>query len=257
MKKLLNLSLAFATVILLGMTAQSCSTSKNATKSSAINGTWVLTSLDGEGVEVGFKGKTPILNIDLAANQINGNGGCNSYTGRFTYDKGVFSAPNVAATMMMCIDGNKEGQFFAMLAKQNTVSVVDGILTFTSEGKVVATFVKGIDSGLLMGDWVLESINGVAANTTFDTENLPTINFNLSEKKLNGNSGCNMYNAPYTLSGSIINVGMLMSTRRACPFLEGEGKFGTALAGASQVSVDREALTFSKDGKVVLKFVKK
>ncbi|MBD8346996.1 META domain-containing protein [Dysgonomonas sp. HGC4] len=263
MKKLVKLSFALAMILSLGIMAQSCKTSKQSSKNDYpgentpnITGTWVLKSLNGQPTASIFKGKTPTMNIDVVEKRIFGNGGCNGYTGSFTYEKGILSAPNLASTMMMCPDENQEHQFHQVLGQPNKVSIRDGVLLqLSNNGKVVAEFEKGIDTSLLIGEWKLETIADGDVATLF-ADNIPTISFDLAESRFGGNAGCNRYNATYKIEGTAITVGPVMSTRMACPNMEGEGKFTQIITGTSTIEAGLNKITFSKDGKVILTFVK-
>ena len=59
--------------------------------------------------------------------------------------------------------------------------------------------------------WVLTELNGraPAAGVT-----APTLTFD--DDRVNGNGGCNLFNGPYTRSGSSLRMGPLAATRRAC-----------------------------------------
>lgn len=258
MKRLLKLSVCLFIVLSLNLFIISCKTVKNDnTGISDINGTWILKTLNGQVAADVFKGKIPVMNINMTENRISGNGGCNSYTGKFTLDKGVFSAPNVAATMMMCVVENQEPQFFAMLAKQNNISLVNGTLILKNAGQNVAEFVRGTDQALLSGKWTLEFIDGEDMNSLFTvSEKMPTIEFLSQDGRISGNAGCNGYGATYKIDGSTIDVGPVMSTKMACPNLKGESLFVKMLSGKSELSVAQKELSFLKDGKTVLKFKK-
>lgn len=262
MKKLVKLSFALVMILSLGIMAQSCKSSKNSAKNDYpgentpnISGTWILKSLNGQPATSLFKGKIPIMNIDVVENRIFGNGGCNGYTGMYTYSKGILSAPNLASTMMMCVEENQEHQFHTVLGQSNKVSLVNGVLTLKHEGKTVAEFEKGIDTSLLSGEWKLESIADGDVKALF-TDKEPTISFDLAESRLGGNAGCNRYNATYKIEGTTITVGPVMSTRMACPNMEGESKFTQIITGASTLEASMNKITFSKEGKAVLTFVK-
>lgn len=262
MKKLVKLSFVLIMVLSLGLMAQSCKSAKNSSKSGSsgegapnISGTWVLKSLNGQPAATVFKGKIPTMNIDVVENRIFGNGGCNSYTGTYAYAKGILSAPNLASTMMLCSDENQESQFHAVLGQSNNVSLANGVLTLKNNGKVVAEFVKGIDTSLLAGEWKLESIADGDVKKLF-ADQVPTLTFDIAENKFGGNAGCNRYNASYKIEGTTITVGPVMSTRMACPNMEGESKFTQIITGASILEATTKKITFSKEGKAVLTFVK-
>lgn len=263
MKKLVKWSFALVMILSLGIMAQSCKSVKDSSKNGNsgenvpnITGTWILKSLNGQPAANIFKGKIPTMNIDVVENRIFGNAGCNGYTGTYTYSKGILSAPNLASTMMMCPDENQEGQFHEVLGKPNKVSLANNtILTLSNNGKIVAEFVKGIDTSLLTGEWTLESIADGDVKTLF-SDHVPTIKFDVAENRFGGNAGCNRYNATYKIEGTTITVGPVMSTRMACPNMDGESKFTQIITGASTLEATADKITFSKEGKAILTFVK-
>lgn len=247
---------------------QSCKTTKEKTKNISgnealanievnIDGTWILKSLNGQTANDIFKGKTPTMTLNFEENRVNGNGGCNTYSGMFSFKDNIFSAPHVAATMMACPDDNRESDFFAMLAGPNAVKVINGVLTFMKDGLTVAEFVKGIDTAMLSGVWILESIAGEDMDELFTMkERQATLEFDTEAGRIKGNAGCNNYGAQYTINSTLIEVGGIMSTRMACPNLKGENRFTEALSGISTIDVNQNELTFSKDGKIILIFVR-
>jgi len=268
MNKIFKLSFIMAACLSMIMTTQSCKTTKEQTKNISgseglanidvdLGGTWVLKSLNGQNVNDIFKGKTPTMTLNFKENRINGNGGCNTYGGMFSYKDNTFSAPHMAATMMACFQENKESDFFAMLAGPNSVKIINGVLTFMKDGRTVAEFVKGIDPSMLSGIWVLESIADENMKDLFTLEERKaTLEFDVAEGRVKGNAGCNGYGAPYTINSTLIEIGGIMSTRMACPNLKGENKFTETLSGISTIAVSENKLTFSKEGKVTLTLVK-
>lgn len=256
MKKLFKLSLLFLSVFVF---AYSCKTQAGQAKTPPqdISGAWVLKSLNGQDVSLIFKGKTPTMNIDITENRVSGNGGCNNYIGGYIYEKGLFSVPNAAATMMACMDENQEPQFLKALSQPNQLLIEGEVLKLTSGGTVVVEFIRGIDTSALSGLWSLKSINGKDAASVFSAGVVPTIEFNTQENRLGGNGGCNRYNASYTLQGNSIKVGPVMSTRMACQDLKGETQFTDALTDTDKISLAGNQLTFEKEGKAILTFSKK
>ncbi len=261
MRNLVKLSFVLITILSFGLMVQSCKSTKNIQKTNIagdpnITGTWILKSLNGQPVADAFKGRIPAMTLDASENRISGNGGCNNYTGAYTYAKGMLSAPNLASTKMMCMENNQENQFYAVLAKDNKISLANNtVLTLSNDGKVVAEFVRGVDNSLLSGEWVLESIADGDLKTLF-ADQIPTISFDIKENRLAGNAGCNRYNAVYKIDGTTITVGPIVSTRMACQNMEGESKFTQIITGASTLEATGKKVTFTKDGKTILTFVK-
>lgn len=256
MKKLFKLSLVLATVLVLGYSCKTAQAGSKQTSVTDISGSWILQSLNGQEASTLFKGKIPALNIDVAEKRASGNGGCNNFTGAFVYEKGLFSIPKAATTMMACMDDNQEPQFLLALSKPSQLSIDNGVLKLTQAGTVVAQFVRGIDADALSGTWLLKSINGSNIKSVFSSS-VPSLEFRTDENKLGGNGGCNRYNAAYTLVGSSLKVGPIMSTRMACEDLAGETQFTNALSETSTIKVSAKQLTFEKEGKIVLVFDKK
>lgn len=251
-----------AATILLG--TQSCKTVKPIDKAS-LEGSWTLKSLNGENATDVFKGAIPTLQFNFEENRIHGNGGCNTYNGGFTLtDKNEFTAPNAVSTMRACIDANKEPQYFKALSTPSMVLALNNkALTFTKGKDVVFLFEKseataaaGEDVKLekIVGSWVLSSIAGGDINELF-TGNKPTMEIT-EDGKIFGHAGCNSYRTSYTLEGNTIVIKPAMGTKMACPSLKGEGLFTSHLTASLQVSANVDKISFLKDGKTVLEFVK-
>ncbi|HEX6040881.1 META domain-containing protein [Longimicrobium sp.] len=59
--------------------------------------------------------------------------------------------------------------------------------------------------------WVLTRMNGAAPAAGVTA---PTLEF--ATDRVSGNGGCNLFNGPFTQSGGTVDMGPLVSTRRAC-----------------------------------------
>ncbi|MEN9919768.1 MAG: hypothetical protein RL662_2204 [Bacteroidota bacterium] len=259
MKKMIKMAFLLVAFVSLGMMAQSCKSKKEttATAKSDINGTWVLKTFNGQVASAIFKGSIPAMTIDLKEQRMFGTGGCNRFTGAFTYANEVLSAPNLASTMMLCVEENKEADFLAALGQKNEVSLINDVLTFKVKGKTVLEFVRGIDQALLQGSWNLEAIEGGDMNTLFTVKDkIPTLIFDTNESKLNGNAGCNNYGSSYQIEGASITVGVPFSTRMACPNMGGETLYTKLLEGTSVLNVTSDKLVLIRNGKAILTFAK-
>ena len=254
--KLLKLAGIVALVLGIGVGAQSCKSAKGVALGD-LGGAWNLKTLNGEEASTSFENKVPSLKIDVASSSLSGYGGCNTYRGGFKLEKGVFSAPNLATTMMMCMHQNKESEYLKIFSAPSKLSISEvGTLVFTQGESDVLVFERSfdIDPADLAGTWTLDKIGDNAVAGLFNNERLPTIEF--QNDRLGGNGGCNRYNGQYKLEGNVIKVGPLMSTRMACDFLDGEGKLLKALEGEAKLVMDGNALNFVKDGATVLSFKK-
>lgn len=264
MKRILKSVMLLVVVITMGFGLQNCTSTKPIDKSK-LSGYWVLKSLNNEDAKIAFKGPIPSLEFDFEKSAIYGSGGCNRYTGGFTLnDKNEFSAPHLASTMMMCVHENKEGDFLAALSTPSLIVTLenDNALVFSLGKKRLLEFEKGeqpqasgvqaLSAEALVGAWTLTSINGEDVAKLF-SDKKPSIEFD-ADGKVFGNGGCNSYRGTFKLEENTLSFGPLMSTKMACPSLEGEGKFMQLLASPVQATINGETLTFLKDGNVVLEF---
>lgn len=257
MKKIVSLVCVVAAVMSLSIFMQSCGTiNKNKNEiNTLINGTWILKVLNGKAILP--QGQAPSMTLDYDKKTIYGFGGCNRFTGMFKLSKGIFSAPHVGSTMMMCPDQNLESEYLAIFDKETELSTNGNLLVLKEGDQVVAEFTRGTDAGALSGSWNLQSVAGQDMAKLFPmAEKQPTIEFVTNDKMANGNLGCNSFRTTYVLSGSTISFGPILSTKIACPNLDGENLYSQLLSGESTLNVDGSTLTLSKDGQVVLTFKK-
>ncbi|MGO4770285.1 META domain-containing protein [Flavobacterium sp. W22_SRS_FK3] len=95
---------------------------------SQLEGNWELNYISGP--RIAFDGlypdKRPTINFNIKENLVSGNNSCNSYTGKLkvTENKIDFTQP-MAATKMMCMDGQGEQVFMSTLSKVTSYSVTD------------------------------------------------------------------------------------------------------------------------------------
>lgn len=259
-------STLFVVALLVAFVFQSCEKPKVVSQGE-LEGYWVLKTLNGKDAKTVFTGAIPTLEFNFQDSTIYGTGGCNRYDGKFTYKEGIFAAPNLAVTAMLCTEDNEEPQFVLALSNEdNILSIVNGVLTFTNAGKVTLEFERGTpeaetqvvapSDATLAGTWVLKNIDGATAVSRFG-ESVPSLEFNFTDNKLSGNGGCNNYNASFTLAQGKLIVGPVVSTKMACPSLEGEAAFVQAIADTSVVTLPNEnVLQFAKNGTILLEFEK-
>lgn len=113
---------------------------------------------------------------------------------------------------------------------------------------------KKVDAKTLNGNWEIVSVNG----EKIQAENMPYIEFDMSNKKVHGNGGCNIFNSTFTLSdsdASSIRIAPAAATMMACPEMDVESKIFKQLTEVTAVKgtdkADEIALV-NKSGAVVL-----
>lgn len=110
----------------------------------------------------------------------------------------------------------------------------------------------------LGGTWELNYISGprIAFNGLYPAKK-PTITFDVTEKKLSGNTSCNSFSGALIADDTTINfTNPLIMTKMACPG-EGEATFLEMLKKASTYSVSDSTLNFMMGDIAIMRFSKK
>ena len=82
----------------------------------------------------------------------------------------------------------------------------------------------------------------------------PFLNFNIQEKKVSGNFGCNGFGGNYIMSKDSLNIINVMSTLMACPKMETENKFSAALQQTDSYKIINNELQLYKGKELLIGF---
>lgn len=110
----------------------------------------------------------------------------------------------------------------------------------------------------LGGTWELNYISGprIAFNGLYPATK-PTITFDVTDKKVSGNTSCNSFSGPLVADDSTINFNRpLAMTKMACPG-EGEATFMEMLKKADTYNVSDSTLNFMMGDIAIMRFRKK
>jgi heat shock protein HslJ len=176
---------------------------------------------------------------------------CNSGSGTYTASDSSLSIGPTAITLAACPPGSQDTAFLRDLMQ---------VVTYVFSGPQLVLNLK-LDSGNMIFSpqsprglsgptWrvtgynngsggVVSTLSGTVLSMVFDTDG-----------RVSGDTGCNMFNGPYTLSGSSISFGPIATTRRACLSDEAnqqEQQFLAALAATTTYQLVGDGLTF-RDG---------
>ena len=108
----------------------------------------------------------------------------------------------------------------------------------------------------LNAKWELESINSKPINKGNFKLKIPVIEFNLAEKRVSGNAGCNSFSGPIEILGEKIKFGNLISTKMACQDMNFENEFFKGIANDTipyYITPGKLHLQFSTDTVFVYK----
>ena len=262
--KRLSVLAALVTAMFAVFTLQSCQEKSKPVDPSQLEGYWVLKTLNDQDAKTLFDGALPTIQFDFEKMTVFGTGGCNNYSGAFTYQNAMFNAPDLATTKMLCAGKSEEGMFWVELARPSTLSVDNGMLSFKADGKeLTLVFDKGeapkTFNERLTGTWTLNKMSEKPVSDFFKGKEakIPTLVFNFDEKKINGNSGCNNFFTAFKIDNGLLIVSPIASTMMACPNMEGETQYTNFLADTSGINlIDDNNLQLIKKGNIVLEFTK-
>lgn len=86
------------------------------------------------------------------------------------------------------------------------------------------------------------------------TGKTPFITFNIQEKNVNGNFGCNGFGGNYSLGTDSLRITNVMGTLMACPKMETENKFSVALRETDSYKIINNELQLYKGKSLLLAF---
>ncbi len=229
----------------------------NELKNGNLSGDWAIENVLGKKAV----GETaPFIKFVPGEGRIYGNNGCNIINGQYSInpaDKSI-AFSNLATTMMMCGQNNitdvEIGQALGMTAK---FSVEDGhdsesiLKFFDAKGQEVMELMHR-DFHFLDGTWAVVAIDGEKVNI----EGMK-IALDVDEKKMHGNTGCNIINGELETdmdTANSISFSKIGMTRMACPDSGWETRMTMALeeaVTAQKVSAD-EIEFIGSNGKQVM-----
>ncbi|MEE0887503.1 MAG: META domain-containing protein [Treponema sp.] len=259
-KVILAAAFAFAAAIFAGCKAKGAD---------LVFGDWNLIQYNIEGNAINFSKASVSFAAEGNGLKVSGFSGVNSFSGSCKIDGRKFAAGDGFATTRMA--GRKEDMEFER-SFLNSLAGADGVevksegenqflYIFNSAEKSEMVFAR---ASLKDSEWVLTSIlkgDGVVSVNVEENE-LPTLKFT-EEGKAAGFSGVNYYTMDYSIDekGKKLSFTLGASTLMASgskEAMELERLFFVNIDQADSYSVSGENLTIrSKDGKILLQFVKK
>jgi heat shock protein HslJ len=105
----------------------------------------------------------------------------------------------------------------------------------------------------LSGTWDITEIAGKNVESS-NTRVLPFIAFDISERIISGNNGCNTFQGEFSSRGSLLIINKLSSTKMACPG-EMESEFMSALSDKTFYSIKNDTLLLTDGENIKMKFV--
>lgn len=215
----------------------SCRTVEKAAPLSSINGEWNITEVNGVKVSPDESKTLPVIVFDTTTGRLSGNSGCNRMMGNFDVNAkpGSIEFKAIAGTKMMCPDMTTENNVLSALAQVKGYKKAgkDKMYLCNSSNRPVVVLEKkesDVKLSILKGEWKIVSVNGEDVPTGMEKQ--PFLAFDLKEKRIHGNAGCNLINGGFETNASnakSISFPAVISTMMACPDMEIEGKILKAI----------------------------
>ena len=212
----------------------SCASTKNAATLSSIGGEWNIIEINGSAVVPAPGQEFPYIGFDTKSGKVFGNSGCNRLMGSFDVNAkpGTIDLGALASTRMMCPDMTVENNVLSALSKVKKLGTENIALCGSSNRPLVVLQKKESTVKLsdLDGKWMITEAAGEAIPEGMEKQ--PFIEFNVAEKRLHGNAGCNIINGAIQVdevNPSAISFPQIISTMMACPDMEVEGRITKAL----------------------------
>lgn len=233
----------------------SCQSSKNAVTAPAVGGEWTVTEVQGTPVTAQSR---PYIGFSPADSLVYGYAGCNRISGSFTLDGNKIVLGPVASTMMACPDMTLEQSVLQALNSVETVEAPDSDhLTLSGKDKTPVMRLekryRAVPLSEIGGEWQIVDVFGEPLPAMDET---PTVNFDLSEKRIAAYAGCNRLGASFTAGDrpGEMTVSNVLATRMACPDMSVEENVISALQQVRTygVTLGGKLLLLSADGNAVM-----
>lgn len=244
----------------------SCGSVKNAVTVSDLEGEWNIIELNGTAVVPAPNQPFPSIGFSTTDGRVYGNSGCNRLMGSIDLNAnpGEISLGNLGSTRMMCPDMTLERNVLSALAQVKKYRKLDdGNMALCSSSKRPILVLQKKEAGAqtpaasLNGRWEIEQAGGQPVPKGMEKQ--PFLEFDMAQKRLHGNAGCNVINGSLELgeadgSGSALTFGQVISTMMACPDMEVESRILQAINSVKSFGVTDEGNVelYNESGTVVL-----
>lgn len=215
----------------------SCRTAEKSVSLSMINGEWNIVEVNGSKVSSAESKTLPFIVFDTQKGRVSGNSGCNRMMGSFDVNAkpGSLELGAMAGTRMMCPDMTTESNILNALAQVKGYKKAgkDKMYLCNASNRPVVVLERketDVQLSVLNGEWTVKEVNGKALPSGMEKQ--PFIAFDVKEKTIYGNAGCNLINGGFEIdenNAKAISFSRVASTMMACPDMETESKILKAM----------------------------
>jgi len=186
-------------------------------QSPSLDGTrWVLSSY-AQGLRFVQVLPSHGATLEFAQGRAGGYNGCNSFGGTYTQEGSKLSLGALVQTMKACPDplDRLERAYNQSLAQVRSFALTSGVLRLKNQaGKTLLIFAQARPQGLQGREWRVTALNAGSSIVSVVAGSQPTASF--VGGRLSGNTGCNQFWAGFSQEGFTLQIGQVVSTKRAC-----------------------------------------
>lgn len=224
-------------IVSIALAMFSCRSSKEVASLYSLNGEWNIVEINGTKVTPSQEQGIPFIGFNTTTGKVYGNSGCNRLMGSFDVNAkaGLLDLGQLGSTRMMCAD---------MTLEQNVLNALALVKGYKKLGKASMALCNSSNRPLIVlekkaarvkladlkGEWLITDVNGESVPTGMEKQ--PFIAFDVKEKQIHGNAGCNLINGGFktdTANPLSISFPAFAATMMACPDMETESKIMKAL----------------------------
>ncbi len=227
----------------------------NAPVPPSLEGTrWILTGyLSGGTFQQPLTGTTITLEIGNDG-RITGSAGCNHYFAPYEMKGTAVTIGQAGSTLMYCTGQGvmeQESTYLSLLGKAASVTAGNDTLIFAdAEGKKIISFARQVppETKSLVGTiWTLDSLSTDDAVSSVISGTTITAVFD-RDGRVSGSGGCNNYFGSYTVTGSLLAISSLGSTKMHCTgpgIMQQEGTYLASLSRAAGFTITGNRLSLA------------
>lgn len=222
----------------------------------ALIGEWTIISVGS--TEIRQDDNMPYINFDTTEQRFYAFNGCNVLNGDFTVEGNNIVLDKILCTQKLCPEISYDGEInYALREGEKLRASIKDIgnesylyLNDSAGHKLLTARRHNMD--FLNGQWIVIKVD----NEDVDDEGV-NIFFDINEKKIHGNSGCNYFNGDISMDpaqANSVNFTNMAVTRMACPNGDRERKMLVALEQATTAirGGEDKALLIDRKGKTLL-----
>jgi len=218
---------------------------------------WTLTGYVKEGIPAQPLSGTEITLEFGTDHRIGGSAGCNLYFAPYEVSGTGITIGQAGSTEMYCSTPGvmeQESTYLVLLSTVKSVTVDDNNLTLSdAQGTPVLSFAKivpPLPEPLVGTTWRLESFH--TADTVSSVISGTTITAVFEEDgRVTGSAGCNTYFARYNLTGNLLSISTIGTTKMHCSapgVMQQESTYLALLGKVTTFTIEGEHLSLSGAG---------